>query len=188
MTTDKIQTTEESLAIITAMIRQTKRNVRGGSFHFILWGWVSVIAFTGHFLLETQTDYAHPYIVWLITIPAWIISMWYGRKKSKEEKVRTYGDSLIMWTWIGFSMALIIIIFSGQFFRHINELVLLLAGLATFNTGLIIRYRPLIIGGSLFWVFAAIALAVPYIYTFPVAALAIVCGYLIPGYMLRKTE
>jgi hypothetical protein len=114
--------------------------------------------------------------------------MWYGRRQAKEERVRTYGDSLIMWTWVGFSIALIIVIFSGQFFDHINQMVLLLAGLATFNTGLIIRYRPLIIGGSLFWVFAAIALAVPYIYTFPVAAAAIICGYLIPGYMLKNAE
>ncbi len=188
METDKIQSTEESLAIITAMIRQTKQNVSGGAFHFILWGWVSVLAFSGHFLLVTQTDYAHPYIVWLISVPAWIISFWYGSRQAKKQNVRTYGDSLIMWTWIGFSIALIIVIFSGQFYRHINEMVLILAGLATFNTGLIIRYKPLIIGGSLFWLFAAVALAVPYIYTFPVAAAAVICGYLIPGYMLKNTK
>ncbi len=186
MNTEQITSTEESLAIITDMIRQTKRNVSGSAFHFILWGWVSVIGFTGHFLLMNYTDFAHPYAIWAIAIPAWLISFFYGRKKARESRMYTYADKLIIWTWVAFTVCLVILIFSGLFFQHLNALVLLLAGMATFITGLIIRYNPLIIGGSSLWVFAAIALSLPYMYTFPVAAFAIICGYLIPGYMIRK--
>ncbi len=188
MKADKITSTEESLAIITEMIRQTKRNVRGGSFYFILWGWVSFIGFAGHFLLEQMTDFAYPFAIWAIAIPAWIVSLLYGRKKSEEQRITTYGDKLILWTWVAFTICIVIVIFSGLFFRHLNGLIILMAGMSTFMTGLIIRYKPLIIGGSALWIFAAIALGVPYEYSYPVAAVGILCGYLIPGYMLKNAE
>jgi len=60
-----------------------------------------------------------------------------------------------------------------------------LAAMPTFISGVIIRFRPLIIGGITFWILALLAhfsaafapLAVP---------VAMLTGYLIPGYMLRR--
>jgi hypothetical protein len=187
-TSDEINSTQESLAIITAMIQRTQNNMRGRSFHFIMWGWVTVSGYAGHYLLEKYTAFEHPYAIWLLVVPAWIASMIYGRKHARDSRVTNYSDQLIMWTWVGFSFSLLVLIFSGMFFEYLNGLILLMAGMATFSTGLIIRYKPLIIGGSLFWIFAAIALSVSFMTSFLVAAVAVIIGYLVPGYMLKNSK
>lgn len=184
---DKIHSTEESLSIITEMIMRTQQNMRGGSFHFIMWGWITVAGFAGHYILMRFTDFDYPYLIWLIAIPGWLMSFAYGRKKSHITRVVNYTDKLVMWTWVGFTISIVILIFSGIFYPWLNGLILLLAGMATFSTGLVIRFKPLIIGGSMFWIFAPLALAVPYMDSFLVSSLAIVCGYLIPGYMLKRS-
>lgn len=185
-TQDTIQSSEESLAIIRNMIRQTRGNMRTGGFYFILWGWVALVGNLGHYALMVYTDYPHPYIIWLISIPAWFISMWHGRKSAREARVVNYSDRLIMWTWIAFAFSVIVIIFSGKFGPMIPALILILAGMATFITGCISRYNPIIYGGSAFWIFAALALYVSPVNSLLVSAAAIVVGYLIPGYMLRN--
>lgn len=186
MNTNKDLTSEESLKIITDMIRTAKGNVKNNSFYFLLWGWVVAVANVGHFALIEFSNYEYPYLVWLITIPAWIISMVHGYRNAKKEKVKTYGDKLIMWTWIAFSICIIIVIFSGKFYAVITPTILLFIALATFTTGLIIRYKPLIYGGSSIWIFAVIAFLVSPAYSLLVAAIAIIVGYLIPGYKLKS--
>lgn len=178
---------EESLAIISQMIQTAKGNVKGSSFHFLLWGWVAAIGNLGHFYLIKYTTFEQPYMIWLISIPAWIISMLYGYRQSKDSKVRTYSDGLIMWVWLSFTFSIVIMIASGQFGELIPALILLFAGMAAFLTGLILKFRPLILGGSSFWIFAVISFMVSPLYSSLVSAVAVIVGYLIPGYILKKS-
>ncbi len=181
-------TSTESLEIITRMIHQTKGNAKEGSFYFLFWGWITVIASLGHFYLDYFTEIQHPYMVWLIGIPGWIISMIYGYKQSGKKKVRSYSDGLIMWTWLSFLFSILIVIFAGSYLNfHITALILLFSGMATFITGLIIRFNPLVIGGSSFWIFSPIAIYLGITYAPLVMAVAVTVGYLIPGYLLRKS-
>lgn len=188
MENEKELTSTESLEIITRMIRQTKGNAKEGSFYFLFWGWIVIIASLGHFYLDQFTSFEHPYAVWLISIPGWIITMIYSFKQAGKQKVRTYSDSLIMWTWLAFLFSMLVVIFGGSYFNfHITALILLFSGMATFITGIIIRFNPLIIGGSSFWIFSPIALYLGTGYAPLVMAIAVIVGYLIPGYLLRKT-
>jgi hypothetical protein len=68
---------QESLDIITTMISEAKGKAQQNGFHFLLWGWVVAMANLGMYIL-TQLDYPRPYIVWAITIPAWITSLYDG--------------------------------------------------------------------------------------------------------------
>ena len=188
MEESKTLSSEESLQIITKMIQTAKVNVKGSSFYFLLWGWVGSMGNLGHFLLMKFSDVEYPYAIWLITIPAWITSLLYGYRQSAKEKVKTYSDSLILWLWVGFSICVVILIFSGRFNELIPATILLMAGLAIFMTGLILKFKPLIYGGSSIWVFAAMALYVEPVYSLLVSAVAIVVGYLIPGYILRSAS
>lgn len=185
-TTDKMSG-EESLEIITRMINVAKGNLKGSSFHFLLWGWVSVLGNLGHFYLMQYTEYPHPYAIWLITIPAWAVSMIYGYRQSRKATVHTYADRSILWVWTAFAFSAIVLIFSGQLGSLIPPLILVLAGMSTFITGLLLRYKPLIYGGSTFWIFAAIAFQVSPAYALLVSAIAITVGYLIPGYILKNS-
>ena len=179
---------EESLEIITHMIQAAKGNVKGSSFHFLLWGWVVVVANLGHFYLMEFTSYEHPYIVWLITIPTWVISFIYGYRSLDHKNVKTYSDGLVMWCWLAFTFSIVIIIFSGKFGHLIPPTILVFAGFAVFMSGLILKFKPLILGGSSFWVFSPVAFHVAPSYALLVSAVAIFTGYLIPGYMLRAAS
>lgn len=187
MNSEKSLTNQESLELITKMIQTAKGNIKGNSFQFLLWGWVVVIGNIGQYLISIFTDYHYPYMIWLITIPAWIISFGYGFRKAKEAKVKTYGGSLVMWVWLSFLFSLILVIFSGQFGELIPSLILIMAGMCTFITGCIIKFKPLIFGASTFWIFAALILFLGYSYAPLISALAVFIGYLIPGYILKKS-
>lgn len=64
--------------------------------------------------------------------------------------------------------------------------ILTLAAIPTFISGFIIKFRPVIIGGISFWVFALIAyFAGPSTGPLAVPA-AMLTGYLIPCYLLKK--
>jgi hypothetical protein len=184
---EKIMTGEESLRIITEMINKTKVNIRQGSFHLLFWGWLIFACSLSEYLLYKFTDFPNAWYVWLFVIPGVFVSMIYGFVTGRKTKVHTYADMLYMWTWIGFLIAAIVLfIVISERIESIAPYILILAGIPTFVSGFIIKFKPLIIGGSTFWILALVAqfaglsvapLAVP---------IAMLTGYLIPGYMLKR--
>lgn len=187
---EKNLTERESLAIITTMIAQTRNNYqKGGSFHFLLWGWVIMLANFGHYLLDTVVAYEQPYLVWLITFPAAIISGIYGYKQGKDAIVIGHMDRLYGHVWIACGVG---ILSSLIFMRELNyghePVILLFAAVGTYITGQMLRFRPLIFGG-LALVLAAIAcFSVPVSNQYLVSGIGMFAGYLVPGYMLKKRE
>lgn len=66
--------------------------------------------------------------------------------------------------------------------------MLLLGGFATTTTGLFIKFKPIIIGGMAFFVFSIASTFVSNEYIALIVGVAIICGYLIPGYLLKATK
>ncbi|MDN5205401.1 hypothetical protein QQ008_28710 [Fulvivirgaceae bacterium BMA10] len=188
MDIDKEQlTNEKSLEIITNMIAAAKGKVDKNSFYFLLWGWVCVLANIGHYYILKFTDYPEPQIVWVITIPAAIVSAIYGYFQRKRASVKTHLGTIAFWIWMAFLISLVLIlIFAHRINYQINPMIMILTASATFISGIILRFKPLIIGGILFWVFAVLALLSSLEYQYLIGAIALITGYLIPGYMLKK--
>jgi len=184
---EKIMTGEESLRIITEMINKTKVNIRQGSFHLLFWGWLIFACSLSEYLLYKFTDFPNAWYVWLFVIPGVFVSMIYGFVTGRKTKVHTYADMLYMWTWIGFLIAAIVLfIVISERIESIAPYILILAGIPTFVSGFIIKFKPLIIGGSTFWILALVAqFAGPSIAPLAVPV-AMLTGYLIPGYMLKR--
>lgn len=186
-TNKETMTGEESLKIITGMINRTKVNISQSSFHLLFWGWLIFGCSLSEYLLWKLTDFASPYYVWLFVIPGVFVSMIYGFVKGRKAKVHTYAEMLYMWTWLGFLIAaMVLFIVHSKRLDTIVPYILLLAGFPTFMSGIIIKFRPLITGGIIFWVLSLIVhFASPSIAPLgmPVAMLL---GYLRPGYILRK--
>jgi len=186
---EKIMTSEESLKIITDMIARTKTNVRQGSFHLLFWGWLILFCSLGEFLLMNYTHFKSPWNIWFLTIPGIFVSVGYGWSRGRKEHSHTYADVIYMMTWVGFAVvAVLMLIYLNRRSELIPPFILLAAGFPTFLSGFILKFRPLIIGGLTFW---ALSLAGFYAgptlsqLTVPVAMLT---GYLIPGYLLRKKD
>lgn len=183
-------TKDESLELISDMITQAKRNLaRGGSFYFLLWGWVVLLANLGHYLIAVYDLYPYPYIVWALTIPAAVASMWHGAMRSKKAHVKSHLDSVYGLLWLGVMISvLIILFFMGDVSYNTNAIILTFAGLGTFISGCMLRFNPLIMGGVALWVASIIAFNLAPIDQYLVGAVGILAGYLIPGYLLKKVE
>jgi len=187
---EKMLSGEESLKIITDMINKTKVNIRQSSFHLLFWGWLIFACSLSEYLLWKLTDFASPWYVWFFVIPGVFVSLIYGFTTGRKAKVHTYAEMLYTWTWMAFLFAsLVLFILLSKEMQYFPPFILTIAAIPTFLSGIIIKFRPLIIGGITFWIFALIAhfggreiasLAVP---------VAMLTGYLIPGYILkRKTD
>jgi len=186
-TMEKEMTGEESLSIITEMINKTKVNISQGSFHLLFWGWLILVCSIADPLLTKFTSYPHPYYVWFLVIPGVFVSVIYGFIMGRKAKVHTYAEMIYMWTWMGFLAAFVaLFIIQSNRLDIVGQYILLLAGFATFVSGFIIKFRPLIFGGVCFWIIAvAVSFAGPSIAPLGMP-LAVITGYLIPGYMLKN--
>ncbi|MBE0673060.1 MAG: hypothetical protein IH591_00210 [Bacteroidales bacterium] len=183
---ERTMTSEESLRIISDMINKTKSNMSQSSFHLLFWGWLIMACSLSEYFLYNFTNFANPWYVWLFVIPGVVVSLTYGFVKGRKERVFTYADMLNMWTWIGFMIAAVILfVLLSDRLESVAPFILLLAGFPTFISGFIIKFRPLVFGGLSFWIISIIAnFAGPHVASLSVP-LAIITGYLIPGYLLR---
>lgn len=186
---DKL-THEESIELITGMINNAKRNIaKGGSFYFLLWGWVVFAGNLGHYLLAKFDLYPYPYIVWTLTIPAAIISTVYSIRQSKAAEVKSHLDRLYGKVWLTVFIGVVIILFFlGSVYENINAIILTFSAMGTFLSGVMLRFNPLIWGGIALWVAAIVAFNLAMVDTYLAGSIGILAGYLIPGYMLKKAE
>jgi hypothetical protein len=184
---EKQMTGEESLRIITEMINKTKVNIRQSSFHLLFWGWLIFSCSLSEYLLWKLSDFTHPYYVWFFVVPGVFVSLIYGFLKGRRESVHTYATTLYVWTWIGFMFsAIVLFIIVWNWMGSVSSLILTLAAIPTFISGFIIKFRPLVAGAITFWIFAIIAhVSGPSVAGLAVPA-AMLTGYLIPGYLLRR--
>jgi hypothetical protein len=129
----------------------------------------------------------HPWRVWYLVIPGAFISLGYGFARGRKARVHTYADKVWMWTWVAFMIAMIVLfVIHSKSLGSISPYILMLAGFPTFVSGIIIRFRPLIIGGICFWVLAILVYLAPPSLGQLGIPLAMITGYLIPGYMLKN--
>ena len=185
-TETKPMSAEQSLNLISNIIQQAQGNVRGNSFFFLLWGWVIALANFGMYYLMEFTTYPYPYIVWLAPIPAGFITMWYANKLEKQSRTKTHIDNIYNWVWVSYAMAIFPLwIFGYKINYQINPLILVFTAMPTFLSGIIIRFTPLMIGGVSFFGFGIICFLVEAPYQYLIGGIAIICGYLVPGYLLK---
>jgi hypothetical protein len=182
---------EDSLHLIQAMIDKTKANISENRFYFLFWGWITFLAVLLQFLLKVVLRYPHHYLVWLVTIPAAVITMWYARKH-QGSGTRTYvGDSMShLWTGVGISFGVLSFIISqspsGWYYAF--PYFILFYGLGTFISGLLLQFRPLVIGGIVNWVLACVCALIPYDYQLLLTGAALLVSYIIPGHMIQPAK
>ena len=177
---------QQSLDLITEMIEKAKGNVKRNSFYFLLWGWTIVMANLGMFVL-LHLPYEHPYVAWLITLPTWLYSMYRGYRQGQTEKTSTHLDNVTAWLWISFGIVIFTLVAFGYKINfQLNPVILLVSAIPTLVSGMMIRFRPLIIGGGVFWVLGIVCFLVPQDIQYLIGAFAITAGYLIPGYLLKN--
>jgi len=184
---EKLMTGEESFKVITAMINKTRVSVTQSSFHLLFWGWLIFASSLSEFLLWKFTDFASPWYVWFFVIPGVFVSMIYGFTKGRKASLHTYAEGIYVWVWMAFLIASVIlfIVHSSQM-ESISKYILLVAAMPTFISGIVLKFKPLVWGGVSMWVLALTAHFGGDIVSGLSVPVAMITGYLLPGYLLRN--
>lgn len=191
-------TPEESFNIINKAISNFKINYKENAQMFLLWGWMITIASFSHFIiikiLQSKGAYELMNIFslcnWAAFIfTAFIIQFFMIRKKNKNKKVFSHLDNFINNLWKVTSLSMFIAIFLCIKLEIIPPpIFLLIFGTATTITGIVIKFKPVIIGGFTFFLFCIATTFVSEENTLLITGFAVICGYLIPGYILKSAK
>ena len=183
---------KESLLLIESMINRAKDKFAEDGSMYLLWGWVVFVCSLTQFVLMHFFKYPYHYIVWFAS---WIIVVYqlvYIRKKIKRRRVRTYTGYILGYVWLTFVIVIFLLAFligrltEGDYYIHISPILLTIYGIPIFLSGIILRFKPLVVGGIGCWILSIAAMLIDnYDYQFLLIPLAMIIAWIIPGYLLR---
>lgn len=186
---DASMTEKESFLLITSMINKARNRYSESGMLYRLWGWLificCVIQFVGLYFFHNPKVYYAWYSTWALFLYQ-VYYVWSGKAKGK---VRMYTGEIIMYVWIVFiiSYALIVyILLMAKAADAISPMILMSFGMPTFLSGVILKFKPLKVGGIFCWVLAAIAIFVTYDFQFLLMAAAVAVAWIIPGQLLHQ--
>lgn len=179
---------QEGLEIIKAMIMQAKQKLADDGFLLIFWGWLVFISAMFNYI-SIKLDFYEAYWVWVILMPAGgIFSGIYSYLQGKKTKVKTYLDNYLSFLWGGFGIALFLtLIFMGK--NGVGQtyfFLMILYGIATFVSGGMLNFKPLVFGGLLSFICAIASLFVQDENLFLIISASLLVSYIIPGHLLRR--
>lgn len=180
---------EESLLLIRQMIQVAKDEHREKGDGWLIWGWLLFMASVSSAILSYAKLGRYVGWVWLgmLAVGLMVYAIGHLRHQSKE-KVQTYVQELLNKIERGFFISLFAII-AAAYLSDSNfsfGYFYILYGFWMYIHGSAIRFKPLIVGAWVNWAAAiAIFLTKDFQYDMMISALAVLVGYLIPGYMLR---
>ncbi|MFT6166009.1 MAG: hypothetical protein ACJAV5_001020 [Vicingaceae bacterium] len=183
---------EKQIQYIEEMIATTKGNLSGGSIHFLLWGWLVFAAALVNYTLLNYTNFASPWLAWpvLMGLGA-VLAIYFGRKESKERRVTTKIDKMLVQLWAGFGITLLVMLSAMGAIgpAKVYPMLMALYGLGTFVSGGILNFKPLQIGAIAAWICAIIGFyQVQFDVQLILIATAILFSYIIPGHLLASKK
>src|SRR5690606_36561120 len=110
-------------------------------------------------------------------------------KGSSDRGSVSHFDRITSCLWIMFGVVIFTLVFLGSTINYqLNPVILLIGSLPTLVSGIMIRFKPPILGGLIFWVSGIVSFLVSREFQPLVGAAAIIGGYLIPGYLLKNSK
>lgn len=182
---------EESLRVIRETIDLAKSSIREDGFYFLLWGTLVTFACLTQYYLDVVLGQDNPYWPWMIMpVIGLPVGLLYERQRSRSMPPKSIGNVIREWygmVWFGFIIGLFIVIGLSVASRVSPvPFILLLAGFATYVSGVLLRFRPLLFGAAALAAGAIACIWVPQREQVLVEAVAIVLGYLAPGFLLNR--
>lgn len=194
----ELLTPDESFTIINKAISNFKMNYKESAQIFLLWGWTMSLASFSNFIILQVLQSKEAYNLmgiyslgnWTVfTIVSFIIQYFILRKTNEQKKVFSHLDNSIKIVWIVTGSSMFVATFLCFKLGIVPpSIILLLTGIGTTITGLLIKFKPLIIGGIAFFFFCIATTFVANEYIALITGVAIICGYLIPGYLLKSAK
>ena len=183
---DKILNEKESLELISKMIQNTQQKLESEQGRpLLIFGYITVIISVFVYVLLKTTNSYYSNLLWF-TIPLLGGLFMFILRKKRTKYVKTYIDGIvnIIWSTIG---AIVILLSFSSFFISLNyvALMLLLLGIATTLTGLIIKFKPIIFCG----IIGTLGCVLPFVFNgceqVLIFGLFIAIMMIIPGHILN---
>jgi hypothetical protein len=186
---EKEMTEKDSLQLITSMINKARNRFNETGILYLIYGWIificSLVQFIALYFFKSQ----NAYYIWYLTWAAVIYQVIYLRKKRASQKTRTYTDEIVGYVWLVFIICISLLIFLQLYLKSIatiNPSILVLYGMPTFLSGVILKSNPLKIGGICCWLLAIVSIFILPEFQLLIIAVAVVVAWIIPGYLLKQ--
>ena len=182
----------QALSVIEEMITKAKEDIKDNGFYFLFWGWLVFCAAAINYYLLVFTSFNVHGLPWIILMPlGGIVTVIAGlRERKKIPVVQTYISYMMKYMVWAFSISLIVVCFSmpaGQQWKAFYPTIMVVYAIWLFVSGGLLKFKPLVCGGILNWVLAAIGFIFPSTEThLLLIAAAVFGGYIIPGYLLKQ--
>ncbi len=202
---------EESLQLITEMLQKAKASVHERGTSAIMWGTVTAIAGIISFA-QVYYKFSIGFDIWLLVLLAIIPQVYISIKEGKEKKFRSHEERAIDAIWIVYGISIAAIIFYinvvpdvtahfraaeknititelKDFPKYIfsaSSLFLILYAIPTLATGIITKFKPMLLGGIVSYILFAISCYTNSTWDMLLLAIAGILNWLIPGLILRK--
>jgi hypothetical protein len=190
---EKQLTEHESLRIIQQMISTAKQEQKDNGMGWIIWGW-SLFGASLFTFFNERFQWANTFFFWnlfgfiSIGLLLWATIKYYTNKNT--DRVRTYTQDIYSRLNSGFFISIMLVIVSinvGVDPRKGFALLLGIYGFWILIYATLLNFRPSLIGAYVTWAFAFASLFVEsFAYVMLLHAIAVLCGYIIPGHIAYK--
>lgn len=180
----------ESVELIARMIDNTRRHLeRNAGMPFLVWGYATVATTAAVAAALLRTGDPRWHWLWLaIPLLGWA-GMLVAQRRQGERHVRTFIDRVVshIWTVFGISSwAVVLPAFLGTAERMpVLPVILLLMGMGTTLTGLVIRFSPLTAGGIVAIVLSPALLVAPDLWNPLLFGAGFALMMIVPGHILN---
>jgi len=180
-------TEQQSLELITQMINKAKCEYQETGIGALLWGslvtFCSLVTFGNFYWNITALKF-----IWFLTLFALIPQTIISVRSAKTKKYKTYSDEAMAAIWISFGVALFLVsVYNSKYgLPNAGALFMIMYGIPTFATGYIHHFKPMIVGGIIFWLCAVICFYIQFPYIMLFTAAASIIAWIIPGLILRR--
>jgi hypothetical protein len=189
----------KSLQVILEMIEVSRNKLRNDGILFIIWGWVLFYSAMSRYLISRilfsnlqVSMFKHAEIVFGLTALAYTI--YYLVRQHK--KVQTYIGISLRWVWFSLVGCMVLInLIQGNILHKINfelqhPIFMVVTAFAVVATGVLLRYRLMIIMGICFGLLAYLSSFFELHTQLLIEAIAWFLAFCLPGHILyaRKTK
>jgi len=213
--TEKPMNEQESLQLITEMIGKVRDSIHDRGTSAILWGSVIAFCGLASFA-QMQWGFYIGFDVWILTLLALAPQIFISIRERRERRVWSHMQEAMNAVWLVYGVSLFALVFylntvpdttdrllaaegivvlqqkgglttaTGMFIPSSGSLLLLLYAFPTLTTGLARRFRPMLVGAALCYVFFVLSCFTNTAYDMLLNGLAGICNWLVPGLILRR--
>ncbi|MDA7570180.1 hypothetical protein N8699_02230 [Flavobacteriaceae bacterium] len=184
-----MNSSRDQIEAIASVINNTRENLKPLSINFIFWGCLVIVMSLFNYAFASlieSTQYGDVLFWTVLPLIGMILTIYYNIKYRNKTGYETYLNRVIKIIWGVFNLSWIYIIalsFTIKSFHPVPPILFLL-GMMLIITGLIIKFKPITLGGIFLTIFTFYLNFNPGINLLLVNIIGVSLGMLVPGLSL----